>query len=242
MNVSMVNKTRSWIASIVALSLAALAVGLGIWQLGRADEKRTMIERAQDRQTPVEIGQTRRWQPDLGADTLDQQRVRLSGVWLFEKTIGLDNRGWKGQAGVHVLTPLQLADGSIVWVNRGWMQKAPAAPIGEIPKAAQPIGLEGVALASVMKRMELSSDPQALRRGNLWQNFDWTAAGERVPGNVWPVIVWQSQENGDGLKREIPDVGDDVSMHQGYAFQWFLMSVAALFFAWRLRPRPLSTL
>jgi surfeit locus 1 family protein len=233
----MVIKTRSWIATIVALGLALLAIGLGAWQLGRADEKRDMILRAQARATPVAIGQALPWQSGLSSDTLDQQRVLLSGTWLFEKTIALDNRGWQGQAGVHVLTPLQLADKSIVWVNRGWLAKAPAAPLGAIPQALPAQALEGIALASVMKRMELSSNPQALRSGNLWQNFDWQAAGEWLPGNVWPVIVWQAQDNGDGLKRELPDVGDDVSMHQGYAFQWFLMSLAALFFAWRLRPK-----
>jgi surfeit locus 1 family protein len=235
----MVNKSRSWIASIVAISLAALAVGLGIWQLGRADEKHAMIERAQSRLTPVEIGKQDRFRPDRAPEALDQQRVRLFGTWLFEKTIALDNRGWQGQAGVHVLTPLQLADGSMVWVNRGWMPKAPAAALGEIPKAMDPQGLEGTALASVMKRMELSTNPEALRKGNLWQNFDWPAANAWLPGDVWPVIVWQSQDNGDGLRREIPDVGEDVSMHHGYAFQWFLMSLAALFFAWRLRPKSL---
>jgi surfeit locus 1 family protein len=233
----MVIKTRFWIASMVALLLALIAVGLGVWQLGRADEKRQMMERAQSRLMPIEIGQAKPWRPSLEADALDQQRVTLSGTWISEKTIALDNRGWEGQAGVHILTPVRLVDGSIIWVNRGWMAKAPAAALGDIPQAAAPQSLGGVALASIMKRMELSSSPQALRSGNLWQNFDWPAAQQWLPGNVWPVIVWQTQDNGDGLKRKLPDVGDDVSMHQGYAFQWFLMSIAALFFAWRLRPK-----
>ncbi len=233
----MVIKTRSWIASIVALSLALVAISLGFWQLGRADEKRDMIAKAQARLVPIELGKALRWQQGLVANSLDQQRVMLSGTWVFEKTVALDNRGWQGQAGVHVLTPLQLADGSLVWVNRGWQAKAPAAPLGDSVRAADPQGLEGMALASVMKRMELSSDPQALRSGNLWQNFDWAAAQARVPGNIWPVIVWQIQDNGDGLKRALPDVKDDVSKHHGYAVQWFLMSLAALFFAWRLRPQ-----
>jgi surfeit locus 1 family protein len=233
----MVIKTRSWIATIVAIALALVAISLGVWQIGRADEKRDMILRAQERATPVAIGQNLPWQSGLSADAFDQQQVLLSGRWLFEKTIALDNRGWQGQAGVHVLTPLELPDGSFVWVNRGWLAKAPAAPLGDIPQALPAQALEGMALASVMKRMELSSRPEALRSGNLWQNFDWQAASDWLPENTWPVIVWQAQDNGDGLKREIPDVGDDVSMHQGYAFQWFLMSLAALFFAWRLRPR-----
>ena len=36
----------------------------------------------------------------------------------------------------------------------------------------------------------------------------------------------------------LPEVASDVPKHLGYALQWFLMSAVALFFAWRLKPRP----
>jgi cytochrome oxidase assembly protein ShyY1 len=97
--------------------------------------------------------------------------------------------------------------------------------------------MAGVALASVMRRMELSSAPQDLRDGNVWQNFDWDAANTWLKGNVWPVIVWQADDTADGLRRKLPEVSSDVPKHLGYALQWFLMSAAALFFAWRLRPQ-----
>jgi cytochrome oxidase assembly protein ShyY1 len=57
-----------------------------------------------------------------------------------------------------------------------------------------------------------------------------------MPAETWPVIVWQTSENGDGLRRRVPEVTGDVPKHLGYALQWFLMGLVALFFAWRLRP------
>lgn len=239
----MVNKTRGlrrWAAVLIAVALALVAIRLGFWQLGRADEKRTMSDLRKERTMPIAMGAAsskESWHPGIAADDLDQQRVVLTGQWLHAASVALDNRALDGRAGVHVLTPLKLSDGSMVWVNRGWMPKAPGVSAIDMPKANNPAGLAGVAMTSAMRRMELSSDVQALRQGNVWQNFDWQAARERVGGNVWPVIVWQSADNGDGLMRRLPEVTDDVPKHLGYAAQWFLMAVVALFFGWRLRPR-----
>ncbi len=232
---------KAWIAVAVALSLAILGVGLGVWQLGRADDKRSMVNARLERQLALALGLDQPWKPGLAAQSLDQQVVTLTGRWRHDKSIVLDNRAWEGRAGVHVLTPLQLPDKSLVWVNRGWAPKAPGALApGEFktpPLANDPNAMTGVALASVMRRIELSDDPQQLRQGLVWQNFDWTLAQQRVSGNVWPVIVWQTSDNADGLLRRVPEVASDVPKHLGYALQWFLMSAVALFFAWRLKPR-----
>jgi surfeit locus 1 family protein len=244
----MVNKKTGaglWRATIIFTLLAAIAISLGIWQLGRAAEKRAIIDAGVNRVSAMKIGQQgASWAPALTSAELDQQQVTLDGRWLIAQSIALDNRSLDGRFGVHVLTPLQLADGSVVWVNRGWMPSRPgqsqAPPLPRVPDAAS---LSGVAQASVMRRMELSSDAAALRASNLWQNFDWDAAAARLAQaglesrRVWPVIVWQSGENADGLIRRIPQVSNDPPKHLGYALQWFLMAVVALFFAWRMRPR-----
>ena len=232
---------KAWTAVAVALGLAVLGVGLGLWQLGRADDKRSMANARSERQLVLALGLDQPWQPGLTAQSLDQQRVALTGQWRHDKTIVLDNRAWEGRAGVHVLTPLQLPDKSLVWVNRGWFPKAPGAVApGEFktpPRADDPIAMTGVALDSVMRRIELSADPQQLRQGLVWQNVDWALAQEWISGRVWPVIVWQTSDNGDGLMRRVPEVAGDIPKHIGYALQWFLMSAVALFFAWRLKPK-----
>ena len=226
---------RNLIGPGVAVILALTAAGLGVWQLGRADEKSAMMALRSERAEFLSLGSSTPFRSEVTAEDLDQQRVVVSGQWLFDRTLFLDNRAWEGQAGAHVLTPLKLSDQSLVWVNRGWLAKAPGiSVVPDIPQAPPATNLEGVALASVMKRMELSSDPAALRRDAVWQNFDWAAAKERAPGKVWPVIVWQTTENNDGLRRRVPEVSSDVPKHLGYAAQWFLMCVVALFFAWRL--------
>ena len=142
---------RAWAAVIVFLGLSATAIQLGLWQLGRADEKQAMIDLRKGRQTPAAWGSPESpWKNGIAAQDLDQQRVVLTGKWLYSSSIALDNRAWEGRAGVHVLSPLVLADSSRVWVNRGWMPKPPGVNQVVIPEAVDAVRLEGLALASVM--------------------------------------------------------------------------------------------
>lgn len=229
---------KSHWGSILAVGLAVLAIGLGIWQLGRAHEKQALLDLRTSRAAVIEPGRLTLFSSARSARDLDQHKMSITGVWLFDKTVFLDNRAWEGRAGAHVITPVMLADQTVIWVNRGWVAKAPGdlrAPV--ISRPPHPAGLHGVALASVMKRMELSSDAGVLRSGTVWQNFDWASAQRIVSADTWPVIVWQTQDNGDGLLRRLPQVSGDVPKHYGYAIQWFLMSAVALFFAWRLRKK-----
>jgi surfeit locus 1 family protein len=231
------SRVRSWGAVVVFLGLAATAIHLGVWQLGRADEKQALIDLRAKRTEPLEMGSTLLiWRTDRNAEDLDQQRVLITGRWRFDQSVALDNRAWEGRAGAHVLTPVVLADGSHVWVNRGWMPKPPGVNQVDIAAAPDPVRLQGMALASVMKRIELTRQDPTILPGNVWQNFDWQASGQRIGASVWPVIVWQTSDNNDGLLRKLPEVNSDVPKHLGYALQWFLIFLACLFFAWRLRP------
>lgn len=212
-------------------------------------------------------GRSPRFDEGLAPVDLNQRKARLKGRWLPETTLYLDNRLHEGRAGIQVVTAMILEDGSIAWVNRGWAMKPPglsgpdtlALTRGDLhrPAADIDVSLEAIALTDLMRRMELASQPEMLRQGALWQNLEWSALRarlvERVPAEpasglaVWPAIFWQtSAENSlqaplvtDPLIRSLPQVkADDVSKHRGYAIQWWLMSLVALAFAWRLRTRP----
>ena len=105
----------SWLMTVATLCLLVLFLSLGHWQWDRAAVKRIMVadfERAIER---IALGDTST--ADLPAYT----RVSVSGVWDGERQFLLDNRTRDGRAGYEVLTPLQLADGRWLLVNRGWL-------------------------------------------------------------------------------------------------------------------------
>jgi cytochrome oxidase assembly protein ShyY1 len=238
-------------ASLSCLLLAILGLGLGLWQWQRSLYKLDLAERqtrTYEGAVALGVDSSSTWQEGLQAEDWDQRRVTLHGAWRQGRQIYLDNRAHQGRAGVHVIAALELPDGSVAWVNRGWAPKQPGLAdrnAGSFENGqAYPLSegaqmLEAVGQASIMRRIELSSDPNALRQGALWQNFDpqaalrWLEAGDHP--RVWPVIFWQVSDANDGLIRAIPVVSnDDVAMHRGYALQWWLLMFVALFFAWRL--------
>lgn len=241
-------------ASLTCLVLAALGLGLGIWQWQRSLYKLTLVEkRAQVHATVTALGKDEggQWKAQMAAQDWDQRPVSLSGIWLRDRQIYLDNRAHEGQAGVHVLAPLELPDGSVAWVNRGWAPKMPGQAVGQATDAfvtgqahRPPEGLDtllATGQASTMRRIELTQDPSVLRQGALWQNFDddaarqWLRSSLPNPPAVWPVIFWQTSDAPDGLTRSLPKLNADaVAMHRGYALQWWLLTIVALFFAWRL--------
>ncbi|NBT72894.1 MAG: SURF1 family protein [Betaproteobacteria bacterium] len=248
------------LASGVALLLALLTLSLGFWQWNRSLEKQAIFD-AIERQaaqrkgsaTPS-LGASLPWQLGRPAQDLDRKEVVIRGRWLPDSTFYLDNRLLNGKPGVNVLSAVVLPDQSLVWVNRGWAPKPPGLDNQRarslmsggqhLPEQAA-ADIRAVGLASLLQRLELSSDPQSLRQGALWQNVDWAAATQRVAistglkttqaDRIWPLIFWQTSDSPDGLLRQVPaPPSDAVDKHRGYAFQWWMMSLAALVFAWRL--------
>src|SRR5207245_11512055 len=62
--------------------------------------------------TPPEVAAQQHYRP-----------VRLRGQWLAERTVFLDIRQMNGRPGFFVVTPLRLADGGAVLVQRGWVPR-----------------------------------------------------------------------------------------------------------------------
>ena len=108
---------------VAALVVAAGTARLGVWQLDRAAQK-VQLQQAVQTQSAL---------PPLTADTLPRtradgaapphRRALLQGQWLTERSIYLDNRPMNGRTGFYLVTPLQLADGTAVLVQRGWLPR-----------------------------------------------------------------------------------------------------------------------
>ena len=99
---------------VVFLSLAA-------WQVQRRSWKLALIERVEQRAhgQPQPLSLPASW-PNLTAAQAEYQPVAVSGTWLPQHTI-LSQAVTELGAGFWVMTPLQQADGSRVWINRGFV-------------------------------------------------------------------------------------------------------------------------
>ncbi len=241
-------RTRTLVALAAAAASIVLTASLGNWQLRRADEK-LALQAAWDRAEqaePLPVAGT----TDLAAVASQlPRRVQLRGRYLSGHDVWLDNRQMDGQTGLMLITPLRLADGAVVLVNRGFARRDPRDRT-RLPAAARPdeeVTIEGLAVAQTSRVLQIGENaPGGAARPAVWQNLDFDAF-ERASGlAVARWVVQQTNGADDGLLRRWPRLAAGVEKHHGYALQWFslaaLISALTLFFGVRaLRRRSPST-
>ncbi len=230
-------KWRSVLAYGAGCAMIALALAAAQWQSGRADEKRAMQARwdaaAQAEPLALEAGRA--------APAELPRRVSARGHFVPEASVFLDNRQLDGRAGFFVITPLEVAPGAPwVLVNRGFVPRDPADRT-HVAAGAPPAGevvVQGLAVERPTRSLELGDAPVAGLPG-IWQNLDY-AAYERAAGRpVLRLLVQQTSDASDGLRRHWPVPSAGVDKHLGYAFQWYAIAAAVaalmIFFAVRNR-------
>ncbi|NDD74562.1 MAG: SURF1 family protein [Gammaproteobacteria bacterium] len=106
----------SLLTTVATLVLLPLFVGLGRWQWHRAEYKQ---------QLEAQFVASAAQRVVLGAQTTASlpryTPIVARGSWDARRQFLLDNRTRDGRAGYDVLTPLQLADGRWLIVDRGWL-------------------------------------------------------------------------------------------------------------------------
>ncbi len=238
--------------TVATFVLIPVLIGLGLWQLRRADEKQALIDRLQAG------GNTTQLFNAGNAETLPLlQQVAASGRYDSAHQILLDNM-WSSrrterngeiigtQPGVNVLTPFHLDDGSIVLVNRGW------APFGRT-RADLPTVDVGDDSRSMRARVSSIPEP-GMRLSNNDAGVNWprllnypTVAelhalyGERL----LPRILLLDAAEPDGFQRDwsarydFKEFGPD--RHIAYAVQWFGMAFGLLVIYFVVSLKPLQT-
>ncbi len=218
-------RLRRAVVLVAALVAVAVTARLGVWQLDRAAQK-TALQRAIDERAAL---------PPLAADALatsfdeaaaqHHRRVVLRGGWVPEHTVYLENRQMDQRPGFFVVTPLRLADGSAVLVQRGWLPRdaRDRTRIAPVRDDAGELEIAGRIAPPPARLYEF--DPAAT--GRIRQNLDLESFARETGLPLRPLSVLQLDSpafDGDGLRRQWPLPAVDVHKHYGYAFQWFALA------------------
>jgi cytochrome oxidase assembly protein ShyY1 len=127
--------SASWPVTLLTFIAVVAFLSLGRWQWHRAAEKRALA--AQFHAGAVQLIDI----TATAATTLPRySHVRVVGRYDAEHQFLLDNMSHGGYPGFQVLTPLTLADGRAILVNRGWvplMQSRRESPHIDIPTNLQ---------------------------------------------------------------------------------------------------------
>ena len=140
--------SKQW-AGYLALTIifAIVCCLLGVWQLNRRTEAQAELAKldANYASEPVPLADV-----IPGLDSFDESDkwtpIVAKGVYLVDEQVLVRNRPYGGRPGFEVLTPLQLADGSVFIVDRGWVEPGsdsqvpkdvPAPPAGVVTVVAR---------------------------------------------------------------------------------------------------------
>jgi surfeit locus 1 family protein len=230
--------------TLAALALLSFLISLGFWQLRRADEKRALIEQFASGASNAQL---------LSRATIDHlprlQEVVAHGTYDGAHQVLLDNMpapahaaGAVAGVGFEVLTPLQLDDGSIALVNRGWV------PLGRTRSELPNIQVDADSRSTRGRLAELQKP--GLRMANVDTSTSWPRVlnypsleelrelyGERLLAR----IVLLDPDEPNGFAREwsarftFEEFGPE--RHIGYAVQWFAFAAAliVIYFATSLK-------
>jgi surfeit locus 1 family protein len=217
---------RRWWATLLVILGVALLARLGIWQLDRLDQRRAQnaeLARQLDA-APLEL--TGAALPAAPEELVDRA-ARVRGTFDPANQFVLALQTWQGRPGVHLLTPLRIADSDVaVLVDRGWIPDeeyragslAPYDPAGE----QEVIGVIGV---SQLRPDEapIETDP-----GRLWYRVEIEGMAQLLPYELLPVYL---QELSDpdatpALPYKAPrEIDLSEGPHLGYAIQWFAFAI-----------------
>jgi surfeit locus 1 family protein len=212
------------IAGIVAM------VNLGFWQLRRLDQRRDFnvtIEARYDA-PPVDLdtligtGLSDPDDPRLG--DVEWLPVTATGTYRPEASIQIANRGQGGRAGENTVTPLELPDGRVLLVNRGFV------PLGEpVPQAPSgTVTVTGRLRPSEDRRTGQLSDP-AEGVLTVAQRVDLARLAGQFDAPLVPMYIdLIASDPADGEPYPEPVVRPDLTEgpHLGYAVQWFIFATA----------------
>lgn len=232
-------RQRGWVVLVAAVFAAVLTARLGWWQLDRAAQK-TALQQAIDMRAaepPLPPDALARSAEDAAAQ--HHRLVVLVGRWSDAHSVWLENRQMDRRTGFFLVTPLQLADGTAVLVQRGWAPRDPRdrTRVPPLPTTGEPVKVRG-RIAPPPDRLYDFGDPG---QGSVRQNLDLDAYTRETGLVLRPLSIKQLEgDANDGLQRRWLEVAVDVHKHYGYAFQWFALSalIAGLYVWFRIiQPR-----
>ena len=236
----------NWKVTLLVLVTLPFLIRLGLWQLERADEKRSLEALFSQRASlpPVSLQELNQHcdfeqgedKPAFSCDPdqLVYRQLKLTGRYLNRFNALLDNQIEQGAPGYHVITPFRTNSGETFWINRGWIAAVPDRSLPAVPEAAGEIQLNAGVYLSQGESLVLGDDVWQQGWPVLIQAIDIDKLSAHQPlaatDNVFPYLLRLEPGFAGSLDIDWPLVNMKPQMHMGYAVQWFAMSIAVVAF------------
>lgn len=225
---------RSWKfwAGLVLLPAAfAVLISLGTWQVKRLYWKEDLLAAIERRSQANPVGVSA-IEAALGAgEAIDYRAASASGSFLNDRERHFFAT-FEGQSGFYVYTPLELDDGRLLFVNRGFVpydRKEPSTRPQSLVEGKQ--NITGLARARLEEKPSFMV-PENDEAGNIfyWKDLDRMAASAGLASDkVLPFFLdADSTPVPGGLPRGGVTVIDLPNSHLQYAITWYGLALALL--------------
>ena len=218
--------------TVVVLAVAAM-VTAGFWQLHRLSERRDRNAAITSRSELPIVEVQDLVDVDDGYHAgreIEYRGLRPEGVYQPDGQVLIRNRTHQGAAGYWVLTPLRLADGAVVAVNRGWIPHAAGTGASPVDFTAPDgsVTVVGLARATVTATRLLQADPA---QGVLTEMArpDLARLAQQIDAPLLPAYIQLQTQSPPPGDLPIPVLPPDLSegSHLAYAVQWFIFATIA---------------
>jgi surfeit locus 1 family protein len=223
-----------WLGFHVLVLVGILAfINFGFWQLDRLDQRRefnTVVTSRIDQPAIAvealvsEIAGSPLASRDDAVAAVEWRSINADGTYLVDEQLVVVNRSQGGRAGDNVVTPMVLADGHILLINRGFVPLGQAIP----PPPSESAVVRGIVRASEQRRRGQLSDPADGPLREV-QRIDIDRLSAQLPGDVLPFYIdLTSSEPAQTTVLPEPVTRPDLSEgpHLSYAAQWFIFATA----------------
>ena len=225
--------SRRWFGYLaLAVVFATVCVGLSHWQVARLNETRTANEIVDRNYHSIPIGL------DVALPTLTSysplqrwKQVTLTGTYLADSQVLVRNRPLNGQPGFEVLDPLELADGSVFVIDRGYV------PVGNRQDRPDSIPSPRTGTVTVVARLQ-AGEPVLSGRSDTRSELATihlpdvaTLVGKPTYTGAYGLMVSESPAAAT-RPRAMPQPQLDEGLHISYAIQWIIFGIMAFFGLW----------
>lgn len=220
--------TRRWLLFLAAVAVLAYGcLWLGEWQFNRLHdrEERNAHARENLEMDPVPVDQVMSAEQGI-TRAQEWSRVTMTGTYQPDDSIVVRYQTRDGVAGVDIVTPLLLGDGTGVLVDRGWTHtgNVGGALTDAPPPPAGPVTVVG------WVRADATGDPTQVDDRSV-RAVSSVAIGEEVGYPLLRGFVDVETETpppDEALVRaELPDLGE--GPHFFYGLQWWFFGLLAVF-------------
>ena len=222
-----------WTAYVgIAVVFAIACAFLSQWQFSRNAERAEQLGLVAANYDADPVSLSTLIPEGSALDPADEWRpVELTGTYLADHQLLVRNRAHGGTAAFEVLVPLQLPDGRIFLVDRGWVgpgesaeepQAVPAAPTGEVTVVArlregEPVPASGRgAPAGQVPTINLPSIADQL-------------GVDRLETSAYGLMVSEDPAPAE-RPAALASPSDDPGPYLSYAIQWILFAVMGFIF------------